>query len=171
MDLTSAQVIGAGLAAIGVGAAAIGVGNVFGSFLESALRNPAAADGQQGRLFIGFAAAELLGLIAFAVAMIILYAPLQRRNDRAAGTVDASDQPAPGDLLLPALLAAGGVRHHLLRDWPGNGAEDPVDGRRRARRRSPTISRPPSRRARRPRQTEEAYRERIDASRGEALPG
>ena len=51
-----------------------GVGNVFGSFLESALRNPAAADGQQGRLFIGFAAAELLGLIAFAVAMIILYA-------------------------------------------------------------------------------------------------
>ena len=70
----SAQVIGAGLAAIGVGAAAIGVGNVFGSFLESALRNPAAADGQQGRLFIGFAAAELLGLIAFAVAMIILYA-------------------------------------------------------------------------------------------------
>ena len=42
--------------------------------LESALRNPAAADSQQGRLFIGFAAAELLGLIAFAVAMIILYA-------------------------------------------------------------------------------------------------
>ena len=57
MDFASAQVIGAGLAAIGVGAAAIGVGNVFGSFLESALRNPAAADSQQGRLFIGFAAA------------------------------------------------------------------------------------------------------------------
>ena len=74
MDLASAQVIGAGLAAVGVGAAAIGVGNVFGSFLESAIRNPAAADSQQGRLFIGFAAAELLGLIAFAVAMIILYA-------------------------------------------------------------------------------------------------
>ena len=73
MDLTSAQVIGAGLAAIGVGAAAIGVGNVFGSFLESALRNPAAADGQQGRLFIGFAAAELLGLIAFTVAILILF--------------------------------------------------------------------------------------------------
>ena len=67
MDLASAKVIGAGLAAIGVGI-------VFGSFLQSALRNPAAADGQQGRLFIGFAAAELLGLIAFAVAMIILYA-------------------------------------------------------------------------------------------------
>lgn len=73
MDLASAKVIGAGLAAIGVGLAALGVGNVFGSFLESALRNPAAADGQQGRLFIGFAAAELLGLIAFTVAILILF--------------------------------------------------------------------------------------------------
>jgi len=71
MDLTSAKVIGAGLAAIGVGAAAIGVGIVFGQFLNSAIRNPAAADGQQGRLFIGFAAAELLGLMAFVVAMMI----------------------------------------------------------------------------------------------------
>ena len=74
MDLASAKVIGAGLAAIGVGAASIGDGYVFGSFLQSALRNPAAADGQQGRLFIGFAAAELLGLMAFAISMIILYA-------------------------------------------------------------------------------------------------
>lgn len=74
MDLEAAKVIGAGLAAIGTGAASVGVGFVFGSFLQGALRNPGAADGQQGRLFIGFAAAELLGLIAFAVAMIILYA-------------------------------------------------------------------------------------------------
>jgi F-type H+-transporting ATPase subunit c len=78
MELASAQVIGAGLAAIGVGAAAAGVGIVFGSFLQGALRNPAAADGQSDgqvpRLIFGFAAAELLGLMAFAVAMIILYA-------------------------------------------------------------------------------------------------
>ena len=63
MEMEAAKLIGAGLAAIGAGMAAIGVGNVFGSFLESALRNPGAADGQQGRLFIGFAAAELLGLL------------------------------------------------------------------------------------------------------------
>ena len=50
MDLASAQVIGAGLAAIGAGAAAAGVGNVFGSFLQGALRNPAAADGQQAAI-------------------------------------------------------------------------------------------------------------------------
>ena len=73
MDAEAAKLLGDGLAAIGVGMAALGVGNVFGSFLESALRNPAAADGQQGRLFIGFAAAELLGLLAFVIAMILLF--------------------------------------------------------------------------------------------------
>ena len=73
MELEAAKMIGAGLAAIGVGAAATGVGTVFGSFLEGALRNPAAADAEQGRLFIGFAAAELLGLIAFTVAILILF--------------------------------------------------------------------------------------------------
>lgn len=73
MDLTSAKMIGAGLAAIGTGAAALGVGFVFGSFLQGALRNPAAADGQQGRLFLGFALAELLGLMAFTVALLILF--------------------------------------------------------------------------------------------------
>ena len=74
MELASAQVIGAGLAAIGVGAAAAGVGTVFGSYLQGALRNPAAAANERIWMFVGFAAAELLGLMAFAVAMIILYA-------------------------------------------------------------------------------------------------
>ena len=73
MDLQSAKMIGAGLAAIGTGAAAIGVGFVLGSFLQSALRKPAAADCQQGRLFLGFALAELLGLMAFTVALLILF--------------------------------------------------------------------------------------------------
>jgi F-type H+-transporting ATPase subunit c len=74
MDVASAKLIGAGLAAIGVGAAAAGVGYVLGSFHNSPIRNPAASDGQQGRHYIGFAAAELLGLMAFAVAMLILFA-------------------------------------------------------------------------------------------------
>ena len=73
MDVEAAKVLGAGFAAIGCGLAAIGVGAVFGNFLEGALRNPGAADGQQGRLFIGFAAAELLGLLSFVVAMILIF--------------------------------------------------------------------------------------------------
>jgi F-type H+-transporting ATPase subunit c len=72
MDAEAAQMIGAGLAAIGAGIAAGGVGNVFSSFLQGALRNPA-ADSQQGRLFIGFAAVELLGLLAFVIAMILIF--------------------------------------------------------------------------------------------------
>ncbi|HET6536819.1 MAG TPA: F0F1 ATP synthase subunit C [Sphingopyxis sp.] len=73
MDAEAAKLIGAGLAAVGAGISALGVGNVFSSFLEGALRNPAAADGQQGRLFIGFAAAELLGLLAFVVAVLLIF--------------------------------------------------------------------------------------------------
>ncbi len=73
MDAEAAKLVGAGFAAIGAGMAAIGVGNVFGSFLEGALRNPAASDGQQGRLFIGFAAAELLGLLAFVIAVLLIF--------------------------------------------------------------------------------------------------
>lgn len=60
MDAEAAKLIGAGIAAIGCGLAAMGVGNVFARFLDGALRNPSAADSQQGRLFIGFAGAELL---------------------------------------------------------------------------------------------------------------
>jgi F-type H+-transporting ATPase subunit c len=74
MDLASAQVIGAGIAAIGIGAASAGVGTVFGSYVQGALRNPGAAAGERIWMFVGVAAAELLGLIAFTVAMIILYA-------------------------------------------------------------------------------------------------
>ncbi len=73
MDMEAAKMIGAGLAAIGAGLAALGVGNVFAKFLEGALRNPGAADSQQGRLFIGFAAAELLGLLSFLVAVILIF--------------------------------------------------------------------------------------------------
>ena len=73
MEMEAAKLLGAGLAAIGAGLASLGVGNVFAKYLEGALRNPGAADGQQGRLFIGFAASELLGLLAFVVAMILIF--------------------------------------------------------------------------------------------------
>jgi F-type H+-transporting ATPase subunit c len=73
MDVEAARLIGAGLAAIGIGAAATGVGTVFGSYLQGALRNPGAAAGERIWMFVGFAAAELLGLIAFVVAILALF--------------------------------------------------------------------------------------------------
>lgn len=66
--------IGAGLACFGTIGAAIGVGNIFGSFLDGALRNPSAASQQTGNLFVGAALAEALGLFAFVVAMLLLFA-------------------------------------------------------------------------------------------------
>jgi F-type H+-transporting ATPase subunit c len=68
------QFIGAGLAAIGSGAAAIGVGHVAGNFLSGALRNPSAAAGQTATLFIGIAFAEALGIFAFLVALLLMFA-------------------------------------------------------------------------------------------------
>ncbi|MCW2275206.1 F0F1 ATP synthase subunit C [Rhodoblastus acidophilus] len=73
MGSEAARLIGAGLAAIGVGAAAIGVGAIWGNFLSGALRNPSAADGQFGRVFIGTALAEGLGIFAFLIALILLF--------------------------------------------------------------------------------------------------
>jgi F-type H+-transporting ATPase subunit c len=73
MDIASAKVIGAGIAAMGAGFAAIGVGLIFGLFLQGALRNPGAADKLGGRLIFGFAVTEALGLIAAVVALALAF--------------------------------------------------------------------------------------------------
>jgi F-type H+-transporting ATPase subunit c len=65
--------VGAGLATLGMIGAAIGVGNIFGSYLDAAMRNPSAAPQQAGNLFLGMALAEALGLFAFVIAMLILF--------------------------------------------------------------------------------------------------
>jgi F-type H+-transporting ATPase subunit c len=73
MDVEAAKMIGAGIAAVALGGAGVGIGHIFGNYLAGALRNPAAAAGQRGTLFLGFAFAEATGLIGFAVAMLILF--------------------------------------------------------------------------------------------------
>ena len=73
MDPAAGRFIGAGLAVIGTGAAAIGVGIIFGQFLLGALRNPSASDGQFGRVFIGVALAEGLGIFALLIAILLLF--------------------------------------------------------------------------------------------------
>jgi len=74
MELPAAQMIGAGLACIALVGAGIGIGNVFGSYLEGALRNPGAAAGQTTNLLLGFALCEATGLFGLVIALIILYA-------------------------------------------------------------------------------------------------
>ena len=72
MDAEAAKYIGAGLATLGMIGSAVGVGNIFGQFLSGPLRNPSAAAGQVGNLFVGAALAEALGILAFVLGILIL---------------------------------------------------------------------------------------------------
>lgn len=65
--------IGAGLATIGMGGAAIGVGLIVGKFLKAAtiVRD---SNKQQGNMFVGIAFAEALGIFAFLVALLLMFA-------------------------------------------------------------------------------------------------
>ena len=74
MEAEAAKYIGAGLACLGMGGAALGLGNIFGNYLSGALRNPSAADGQFGRLILGFAVTEALGIFGFLIAILLLFA-------------------------------------------------------------------------------------------------
>ena len=74
MEAEAAKYIGAGLSTIGIAGAAIGLGSIFGNYLSSAVRNPSAADGQFGRLILGFAVTEALGIFSLLIALLLLYA-------------------------------------------------------------------------------------------------
>jgi F-type H+-transporting ATPase subunit c len=50
------------------------VGNVAGNYLAGALRNPSAAASQTATLFIGIAFAEALGIFAFLVSLLLMFA-------------------------------------------------------------------------------------------------
>lgn len=73
MDAEAAKAIGAGLATLGMIGAGVGVGNVFGNFLNAAIRNPSAAAGQIGNLFVGAAFAEALGILAWVLGVMIFF--------------------------------------------------------------------------------------------------
>ena len=72
MESEAVKFIGVGLATIGMAGAGIGVGNIFGKFMEGALRNPTAAGGQIGNLFVGAALVEALGILAFVLGILTL---------------------------------------------------------------------------------------------------
>lgn len=65
--------IGAGLACFALAGAAVGVGNIFAAYLEGAMRNPSAAPGQTGNLFVGAGLAEAAGLFGFVIAVLLMF--------------------------------------------------------------------------------------------------
>ena len=74
MDPVAAKYIGAGIACLGMGGAGIGVGMIFSQFLNVALRNPSASQGQFANLIFGFAVTEALGIFSLLVALLLLFA-------------------------------------------------------------------------------------------------
>ena len=71
MDANAAKLIGAGLATISL--AGVGIGNIFGSFVQGALRNPEAAPRVFGNVLLGFALTEAVALYALVIAMLLLF--------------------------------------------------------------------------------------------------
>ena len=73
MDPLSAKYIGAGIACLGMAGAGIGLGTIFGNYLQGALRNPSAAQGQFANLIFGFAVTEAMGIFSLLVAILLLF--------------------------------------------------------------------------------------------------
>jgi F-type H+-transporting ATPase subunit c len=73
MELVSLKFIGVGLTAFGMLGAAIGVGNIYSSLISSIARNPSAAKQMSTAAFIGAALSEGMGILSFAIALILLF--------------------------------------------------------------------------------------------------
>ena len=71
---TMGAFIAAGLATVGMAGAAIGVGLIVGSYIKAAIQSPKEANKQQGTMFVGIAFAEALGIFAFLVALLLMFA-------------------------------------------------------------------------------------------------
>lgn len=74
MDAEAARLIGAGIAALAMGGVGIGLGNLFGSYLEGALRNPSAAPKIFPNMILGAALTEALGIFALLISVLLIYA-------------------------------------------------------------------------------------------------
>ena len=66
---TMGALIGAGIATLGMGGAAIAVGIIVGSVLKEMPKKP-----DTGTMFVGIAFAEALGIFAFLVALLLMFA-------------------------------------------------------------------------------------------------
>ena len=74
MEVAATKMIGAGLATFALMGAGIAIGLIFSAYLQGALRNPSAAQGQFPNLLLGFALAEATGLFGLVVALLMLFA-------------------------------------------------------------------------------------------------
>lgn len=72
MEDQSLKLVGAGIAMVGSLGAGIGLGLIFSAWITAIARNPAAESKFSKFGFIGFAVTELVLLMCFVVAMMIM---------------------------------------------------------------------------------------------------
>ncbi len=72
MDGNSIKFLGAGISMVGSLGAGIGLGMIFSAWLGALARNPAAEGKYKQIGFIGFAATELVLLLGFVIAFMLL---------------------------------------------------------------------------------------------------
>ena len=73
MDIGAAKMIGAGIATLALLGVGLALGNLFASLISSISRNPSAKKDLLPVGMLGFALTESIALMAFLVAMLILY--------------------------------------------------------------------------------------------------
>lgn len=73
MDFQSAKMIGAGIATLALLGVGLGLGHLFSSLINAIARNPEAKADLMPVGLLGFALTESIALLAFVVAMLILF--------------------------------------------------------------------------------------------------
>ncbi len=73
MDIGAAKMIGAGLATFSLLGVGLALGNLFSTLISSIARNPSAKNDLFPIGLLGFALTESIALLAFIVAMLILF--------------------------------------------------------------------------------------------------
>ncbi len=73
MIVTSAKLLGAGVATVGLTGAGIGIGTVFGAFILGISRNPSLEQKIFKFCLIGFALTEAIALFVLIIAFLILF--------------------------------------------------------------------------------------------------
>lgn len=73
MDVGAAKLLGAGIAVLSFIGVGLGLGRLFSSLIESIARNPSAKGDLMSTGLLCFALIESIALLAFVVAMLILF--------------------------------------------------------------------------------------------------
>ncbi|MCV3769157.1 MAG: F0F1 ATP synthase subunit C [Wolbachia pipientis] len=74
MDLIALKFIAIGLSVLGMLGAGMGVANIFATMLSGLARNPESEDKMKKYVYTGAALVEAMGLFAFLLALLLIFA-------------------------------------------------------------------------------------------------